>query len=79
MRRLKIMTDDVPMASGDVFGMNDMYDNLQAYLALLVGVGTNQLDSMKHVDKNDPVERERQQLYKRINELDFVQENVLDE
>ncbi len=79
MRRLKIMTDDVPMASGDVFGMNDMYDNLQAYLALLVGVGTNQLDSMKHVDKNDPVERERQQLYKRINVLDFVQENVLDE
>ncbi len=42
MRRLKIMTDDVPMASGDVFGLNDMYDNLQAYLALLVGVGTNQ-------------------------------------
>jgi hypothetical protein len=31
MRRLKIITDDVPMASGDVLGVNDMYDNLQAY------------------------------------------------
>jgi len=31
MRRLKIMTDDVPMACGDVFGVNDMCDNLQAY------------------------------------------------
>lgn len=30
MRRLKNMTDDVPMVSGDVFGVNDMYDNLQA-------------------------------------------------
>lgn len=31
MRRLKIMTNDVPMACGDMFGVNDMYGNLQAY------------------------------------------------
>lgn len=31
MRRLKIMSDDVPMACGDVFGVNSMYDNLQAF------------------------------------------------
>ena len=31
MRRLKIMTDDVPMASGDVFGVNNMLDVLRAF------------------------------------------------
>ena len=31
MRRLKIMTDDVPMACGDVFGVNDMADALRAF------------------------------------------------
>ncbi len=31
MRRLKIMSDDVPMASGDVFGINDMLDRLKAF------------------------------------------------
>ena len=31
MRRLKIMSDDVPMASGDVFGVNDLQDRLKAF------------------------------------------------
>lgn len=31
MRRLKIMTNDVPMACGDVFGVNDMLDRLEAF------------------------------------------------
>ena len=31
MRRLKIMSDDVPMACGDVFGINDMLDRLKAF------------------------------------------------
>lgn len=31
MRRLKIMTDDMPMASGDVFGVNNMLDVLRAF------------------------------------------------
>ena len=31
MRRLKIMSDDVPMACGDVFGINDMLDRLEKF------------------------------------------------
>lgn len=31
MRRLKIMSEDVPMASGDVFGVNDLQDRLKAF------------------------------------------------
>ena len=31
MRRLKIMSDDVPMACGDVFGINDMLDRLKEF------------------------------------------------
>lgn len=31
MRRLKIMSDDVPMASGDVFGVNEMQDRLKSF------------------------------------------------
>ena len=31
MRRLKIMSDDVPMACGDVFGMNDLQDRVKAF------------------------------------------------
>ncbi len=31
MRRLKIMSDDVPMACGDVFGVNDLQDRLKAF------------------------------------------------
>lgn len=31
MRRLKIMKDDVSMACGDVFGVNDMLDRLAAF------------------------------------------------
>ena len=31
MRRLKIMSDDVPMACGDVFGINDMLDRLEEF------------------------------------------------
>ena len=31
MRRLKIMRDDVPMASGDVFGVNDLQDRLREF------------------------------------------------
>ena len=31
MRRLKIMSDDVPMASGDEFGVNDLQDRLKAF------------------------------------------------
>ena len=31
MRRLKIMSDDVPMACGDVFGINDMLDRLKTF------------------------------------------------
>lgn len=31
MRRLKIMSDDVPMASDDVFGVNDIQDRLKAF------------------------------------------------
>ena len=31
MRKLKIMSDDVPIASGNVFGVNGMYNNLQAF------------------------------------------------
>ena len=31
MRRLKIMSDDVPMACGDEFGVNDLYDRLTAF------------------------------------------------
>lgn len=31
MRRLKIMSDDVPMACGDVLGINDMLDRLKAF------------------------------------------------
>ena len=27
MRRLKIMSDDVPMACGDVFGVNDLQES----------------------------------------------------
>lgn len=30
-RRLKIMSDDVPMACGDVFGMNDLQDRVKAF------------------------------------------------
>ena len=35
MRRLKIMTDDVPMACGDVFGVNDMADAPRAFCEAL--------------------------------------------
>lgn len=31
MRRLKNMSEDVPMASGDVFGVNDLQDRLKAF------------------------------------------------
>ena len=31
MRRLKIMSDDVPMACGDVCGINDMLDRLKTF------------------------------------------------
>ena len=31
MRRLKIMSDDVPMACGDVFGTNDLQDRMKAF------------------------------------------------
>lgn len=31
MRRLKIMTDDVPTACGNVFGVIDMVDALRAF------------------------------------------------
>ena len=31
MRRLKIMSDDVPMACGDVFGTNDLQARLKAF------------------------------------------------
>ena len=31
MRKLKIMSDDVPMASGDVLGVNDLQDRLKAF------------------------------------------------
>lgn len=31
MRRLKIMSDDVPMACGNVFGINDMLDRLKEF------------------------------------------------
>ena len=31
MRRLKIMSDDVPMACGDVFGVNDLQDRVKAF------------------------------------------------
>ena len=31
MRRLKIMSEDVPMASGDLFGTNDLQDRLKAF------------------------------------------------
>ena len=31
MRRLKIMSDDAPMACGDVFGINDMLDGLKEF------------------------------------------------
>lgn len=31
MRRLKIMSDDVPMACGDEFGVNELQDRLKAF------------------------------------------------
>lgn len=31
MRRLKIMSEDVPMSSGDIFGVNDLQDSLKAF------------------------------------------------
>ena len=31
MRRLKIMSEDVPMACGDVFGTNDLQDRVKAF------------------------------------------------
>ncbi len=31
MRRLKIMSEDVPMASGDVFGVSDLQDRMKAF------------------------------------------------
>ena len=31
MRRLEIMSEDVPMASGDLFGMNDLQDRLKTF------------------------------------------------
>ena len=31
MRRLKIMSEDVPMAKGDLFGVNDLQDRLKAF------------------------------------------------
>lgn len=31
MRRLKIMSDDVPMACGDVFGVNDLQDRMRTF------------------------------------------------
>lgn len=31
MRKLKIMSEDVPIASGDVFGVNDLQDRLKAF------------------------------------------------
>ena len=31
MRHLKIMSDDVPMVCGDVFGVNDLHDRLQVF------------------------------------------------
>ena len=31
MRRLKIMRDDVPMACGDEFGVNDLHDRLTVF------------------------------------------------
>ena len=31
MRKLKIMSEDVPVASGDVFGVNDLQDRLKAF------------------------------------------------
>ncbi len=31
MRRLQIMSDDVPMACGDVLGLNDLHDRMKAF------------------------------------------------
>jgi hypothetical protein len=31
MRRLKIMSEEVPMAEGDLFGVNDLQDRLKAF------------------------------------------------
>lgn len=31
MRKLKIMSEEVPVASGDVFGVNDLQDRLKAF------------------------------------------------
>ena len=31
MRRLKILSEDVPMASGDLFGMNDLQDRMKTF------------------------------------------------
>ena len=31
LRKLKIMSEDVPMASGDVWGVNDLQDRLKAF------------------------------------------------